>query len=99
MTPEGRVKAKVNKALAPFVESKVIWKFMPVQMGMGLPALDYLLCVKGAFVAIETKVPGKKPTARQEHTIAQLRAAGAQVFVVDDDVSLAEAMVEIRKLL
>lgn len=84
-TPEGRVKTRLNKRLAAL---NFVWKFMPVQMGYGLPALDYLLCVAGHFVAIETKAPGKSPTPRQEATIAAIRAAGGLVFIVEDDMSM-----------
>lgn len=93
MTPEGKIKAKVNRALA---ECKHIWKFMPVQMGMGIPGLDYLLCVRGTFIAIETKVKGKKLTPRQETTRRAIETAGGQVFVVDDEQSLEYAMLIIR---
>lgn len=89
MTPEGKVKSKVNKTLKSL--SKV-WRFMPVQGGYGLPALDYLLCVNGYFVSIETKVAGKKLTPRQQTTAQAIKAAGGWVFVVDDDVSLTEAL-------
>lgn len=93
MTPEGRIKARVNKRLAAY---PAIWKFMPVQMGMGKPALDYLLCVPcglhGRFVVIETKKPGGKMTALQESTAREMRRAGAKVFVVDDDATLDLAM-------
>ena len=85
MTPEGKVKALVNKAFKNFPYT---WKFMPVQMGMGIPALDYLFCINGRFVAIETKVPGKHLTPRQEQTAAAIRAAGGLVYVVYDDDSL-----------
>lgn len=89
MTPEGRVKNSVNKRLKPIIR---LWKFMPVQTGMGKAALDYLLCVNGHFIAIETKAKGKKLTSRQEHTKAELEAAGAAVFVVDDKDSLERAI-------
>lgn len=89
MTPEGKVKAKVNRALAQLPQ---VWRFMPVQMGMGIPALDYLLCIAGEFVAIETKVKGKTLTARQLKTLEEICAAGGRAFVVDDDASLAKAM-------
>jgi hypothetical protein len=89
MTPEGRVKAKVNKVLKTFPR---LWKFMPVQTGYGLPALDYLLCVGGRFIAIETKVKGKTLTPRQLDTKAAIEAAGGIVCIVDDDASLALAL-------
>lgn len=88
-TPEGKVKAQVRKGLRPIAR---LWDFMPVQNGMGKPALDFLLCVNGHFIAIETKAKGKKLTTRQEHTKAEMEAAGATVFVVDDDASFQVAV-------
>jgi len=90
MTPEGRVKAKVTKALK--LMGKDCWRFMPVQSGYGSAALDYLLCIRGRFVAIETKAPGNKLTAMQEGTKAAMEAAGGIVLVVWDEDSLAIAM-------
>jgi hypothetical protein len=89
VTPEGKVKAQVRKGLRPIAR---LWEFMPVQNGMGKPALDFLLCVNGHFIAIETKAKGKKLTTRQEHTKAEMEGAGAVVFVVDDATSLDKAM-------
>ena len=83
MTPEGKVKAAVDKILkryAPYVHY-----CKPVQNGMGSPTLDYLGCAGGKFFAIETKAPGKPPTARQEITIAAIQAAGGAVFVINGD--------------
>src|ERR1035437_3144489 len=90
MTPEGRVKAKVNKVLKTLGAD--CWRFMPVQTGYGAPALDYLLCYKGRFIAIETKAPGGKLTALQEITKAGMEAAGALVLIVHDDDTLAIAL-------
>ncbi len=82
MTPEGKVKAVVTKILSSFgVE---IYKFMPVPSGYGPSSLDYILCVGGKFVAIETKAPGKKLTPRQVQTCKAIRDAGGIVFVIDD---------------
>lgn len=90
MTPEGRVKAKVKKALDHL--GPECWRFMPVQSGYGTTALDFLLSVRGRFVAIETKAPGKKLTPLQESTKAAIEAAGGLVFVVWDETSLELAM-------
>lgn len=90
MTPEGRVKAKVNKALKGLGPD--CWKFMPVQSGYGTVALDYLLSIKGHFVAIETKAPGKNLTPLQEGTKAAIEAAGGIVLIVWDETSLEIAM-------
>lgn len=90
MTPEGRVKKMVKKALDTLGAD--CWRFMPVQTGYGSPALDYLLAIRGRFVAIETKAPGKILTPLQEGTKAAIEAAGGIVLVVWDEGSLAIAM-------
>lgn len=82
MTPEGRTKAAVNRLLDRY---KSIYRFMPVPGGFGASSLDYLLCVNGKFLAIETKAPGKKPTDRQKMVIGQIRRAGGTVFVIDGE--------------
>lgn len=79
MTPEGKVKDKVKKLL----KDAGAYYHMPVQNGMGAPTLDFIGCHYGNFFAIETKAPGKKPTGRQELTIAEMRKARGTVFVVD----------------
>jgi hypothetical protein len=88
MTPEGRVKAAVNNILKPYIKRGYVYKFMPVQSGFGKKTLDYLLCVGGRFVAIETKAPGKKPTPLQDVCIREIRAAGGEVWVISSDVEL-----------
>ena len=95
MTPEYRVKARLKKRLKEEFGSECYW-FMPVQSGFGSPSLDFLICISGLFVSIETKAPGKKPTPLQETTIANMRAAGALVFVVDGDESLDDAIACIK---
>jgi hypothetical protein len=94
-TPEAKVKVQVRKGLKPIAR---LWQFQPVQNGMGKPALDFLLCVNGRMVAIETKAKGKKMTTRQEHTRAEMEAAGATVFVVDDAESLTAAVKYIQEI-
>lgn len=80
MTPEGRIKSQVNRVISRY---KNVYKFMPVPGGFGVSSLDYLLCVSGRFVAIETKAPGKKPTDRQKMIIGQITRAGGVAFVID----------------
>lgn len=86
MTPEGKVKAKVKRALDTLSNA---YRFMPVQNGMGSPALDFYCCVHHVFVAIETKVVGKKLTERQRATAVQIANAGGAVFVIRDDADVA----------
>ena len=86
-TPEGKVKAAVKKLLGEYS----VYYFMPVQNGMGKPGLDFHCHLHGVAFSIETKAPGKKPTPRQEVTIADMEASGAMVFVIDDCTSEALA--------
>jgi hypothetical protein len=79
MTPEGEVKKNIKKVLSKY---SAYW-YMPVSNGMGAPSLDYLVCVKGIFVGIEAKAPGKKATARQKLTMENIEAAGGHGFLCD----------------
>lgn len=84
MTEEGKVKAKVKRLLKQYGA----YFHMPVQNGMGEPTLDFVACLRGFFISVETKAAGKKPTARQQITMTTMRAAGAFVFVVSNDAEL-----------
>lgn len=88
-TPEGRVKDKVRRAFASLPKA---YRFMPVQNGMGVPGLDFYCCVNSMFVAIETKVEGKKLTERQKDTASQIAAAGGAVFVIRTDFDVRHMM-------
>lgn len=90
MTPEGRVKAKVKRIL----EKHGAYFFMPVQSGYGAKTLDFLVCVCGRFVGIETKAPGKQPTDLQKMHMREIEDAGGRCFVVDGDVFELEQYLE-----
>jgi hypothetical protein len=94
-TPEGKIKAKVSAAL----KRLGAYKFMPVQNGMGAPALDYYCCYMGHFVAVETKAPGKHLTTRQELTAEEIWKAGGLVFVVDGEDTLHSMIARLKHLL
>lgn len=79
MTPEGRIKDQVKKLLRQY---GAYWH-CPVQNGLGAPSLDFIICNRGRYCAVETKAPGKKPTPRQLLTIAAIEESGGKVFVVD----------------
>jgi hypothetical protein len=87
LTPEGRVKAAVNRLLKPYIDAELVYKFMPVQTGYGRKTLDYLLCVVGHFIAIETKKPGGALTGLQLEHKREIEAAGGKVFKVDGDLT------------
>lgn len=92
MTPEGRIKANVNKALKGLEDAYPgkIWRFMPVQRGMGKQALDYILCVNGQFVSVETKRDEKHDlTPQQQNTKRDIQQSKGIVLVVNGDGTLA----------
>jgi hypothetical protein len=90
MTPEGRVKLAVDKVL---VGAKA-YKHKPVMNGMGAPALDYHVCHRGIYAAIETKAGDKWPTPRQTRTMRDVVAAGGAVFLIraNDGSDFAQLM-------
>ena len=93
-TLEKKVKDLVRRRMAETWPDS--YRFCPVQNGMGAPSVDFLYCLPvGIFVAIETKAPGKKPTPRQEITIAEIRIAGGLCYVVDGVASLEAAITDI----
>lgn len=94
MTPEGKVKDRVKKLLKRYK----VYYHMPVQNGMGAPTLDFVCCHKGYFIAIETKAGNKQPTARQEITMNEIRAAGGFVFLVNEVQGLAELEVYLEAM-
>lgn len=85
-TAEGKVKDAVKKLLKKWG----VYYHMPVSNGMGKPSLDFICSHKGYFIAIETKAGNKQPTARQEITMSEIRAAGGFVFLVNEVQGLAE---------
>lgn len=80
-TPENKVKAEVKKVIAEFKSQ--IDSFWPVPGGFGESHLDCILCVNGAYVAIETKKPGAKPTPRQKFRIDTVHRAHGLALVID----------------
>ena len=88
MTPEGKVKKDVKAWL---VKNKAYY-YMPVSNGMGrVGAPDFIVCLGGRFVGIETKAPGKRKNAtpNQLREIEWINRAGGYAFVVDDVAQLA----------
>ncbi len=103
-TPEGRVKQKVRAKLK---EVKA-WAFAPISMGPlgrhGVP--DIIACVPteitqemvgktiGAFVAIETKAPGKTThtTPNQRRELLDISNAFGVAIVTDSIEDVEEAL-------
>lgn len=72
LTPEGRIKQK----LRAYLKARNVYRFSPVQMGLGQTTLDELCCIRGRFVGIEVKAEGGVPTARQRATMKEIQRAG-----------------------
>ena len=94
-TPEGRVKAQVDKAL----HQAGVWFYSP-QAGpygrSGIP--DRVAIVGGRFIGIECKADrAKKPTRLQVQCMAQIEAAGGKCFLVYDADSLAQLVAFIKE--
>lgn len=70
--------------------------FMPVPTGYSENAVDFLVCFKGHFVAIETKIHPRKPTALQIDFLVQVHKAGGSSVVAYDmeEVYLALACID-----
>jgi hypothetical protein len=82
MTPEGKVKRKINELLRRY---DGLYKFMPVQSGLGSKTLDYLICYKGKFIGVEAKAGDNMPTALQEITIDKIIEAGGFTLVINEN--------------
>lgn len=81
MTPEGRVKIHVKRILEKY--KPALYAHWPVQTGFGAPTLDCNGAILGIAFSIETKAPGKMPTARQLATMREMKAAGIKIFLID----------------
>lgn len=94
-TPEGRVKAKVKKAINELPRSYMFW---PVQTGLGATTLDCLACINGWFVAIETKAVGNKMTPRQKVVAEQICKSRGLAYCVatDDDIKWMIKDIELK---
>lgn len=88
MKPEARIKADIR---AWFIQQGA-YVFAPVPTGMGEPGIDQYVCFKGRFIGVESKVPGKHPTARQYDTLRRIEAAGGQAYWVTSLQDLKEQM-------
>lgn len=89
-TEEGRLKDYVKKQL----DLLHAYRYMPVPSGYGQQTLDFLCCIDGRFIGIETKAEGKEPTARQSLCIEEIKAAGGIAFWCDSAPSFMLAMKE-----
>lgn len=81
-TPEGDVKADIKKLLESYGDR--LYFFMPVQQGYGKRGLDFFVCFKGMFVAIESKRVGGYAKKFQIELVETIRDAHGHALVVDN---------------
>lgn len=79
MTPEGKVKAKVTKAL----KAMGAYYCFPVTGGFGASGVpDILICYRGRFIAIECKAGKGRVTALQQSNLEAITQAGGIALVI-----------------
>jgi hypothetical protein len=75
----------VKKRVKEILDEIGAWWFMPVQTGYGKAGVpDFIVCLKGRFIAIETKFGGGKLTALQRVQAEAINKAGGPYAVVDE---------------
>ena len=74
MTPEGQLKKELKLYLVS-KEPDCFW-FMPMLFGYGKKGIpDFVLCFRGVFCTIETKVHGRKEKPWQEQRGEEIQKA------------------------
>ena len=82
MTPEGKVKKKVQQIL----KDRGAYYFSPVTGGFGRSGVpDIVACFHGRFIGIECKAGSNKPTALQLKNLADIETAGGVSLVINED--------------
>jgi hypothetical protein len=79
VTPEGRVK----KEIKAWLDVQNVYYFMPVQTGYGRRTVDFLICWRGRFVAVEVKRPGGTAKKFQGRILKEVHKAGGLGVSVD----------------
>lgn len=94
MKKEADVKAAVKKVLGAFGDK--VWWFMPVPTGFGVQGVpDFIVCVNGQFLGVETKFGKNELTAWQVKQMLGIAAAkGAHMTVNERNVEDLRAMLE-----
>lgn len=84
----GRLEKQVKSDVKKYLDSLGAYWFMPVPMAFGVRTIDFLCCVRGRFLGVETKATGGHPTQAQKNTMAKIRLAGGLAIAVDNIESL-----------
>lgn len=82
---ERDVKRKVSALLSLAMEHDPLYVWMPVVTGYGKRSVDYIFCLQGQFVAIETKATGEWLRPDQRQRARDMLKSGAKVFVISEE--------------
>jgi len=81
MKNEGDVKSKVKDIL----NGIGAWWYMPVQTGYGVKGIpDFVCCLNGKFIGIETKFGKNDLSKWQKVQIERIKDANGTVFVINE---------------
>lgn len=80
--PETKFRLKV---VAPFLDQLQNTVRFPIQQLTITGDPDYLLCVRGKFVALELKAEGEEPRALQQYKLNQVEKAGGVALVANPE--------------
>lgn len=79
---ERDVKKRVSALFSLAMEHDPLYVWMPVITGFGKRSLDYICCVRGQFLAIETKATDEWLRPDQRQRARDMYKAGADVFII-----------------
>lgn len=90
-TPESKVKKEVKKIL----ERYKIYYFMPVKHLYGKAGIgDFICCVNGKFLSIETKAEGGELTELQDEDRIQVqKSKGIKIIIWAQDLHKLEILI------
>lgn len=81
MKPEEPAK----RGVANLLKKHGCYFFKPAMNGMGRAGIpDFIACIRGRMLAVETKALGKRATPLQQKEIDGINAAGGVAVVVDE---------------
>jgi hypothetical protein len=96
-----RNEADVKKEVKKVLDSLGVYWFMPVQTGYGVKGIpDFVCCIDGLFLGIETKFGSNQLSTWQERQRDKILAADGVFMRVDETnvVDLAAYITAIREL-
>ena len=84
MQSEADVKREVKNILK--AHQPDVWWYMPVQTGYGVKGIpDFVCCVRGRLLGIETKFGSNTESVWQKKQGAAIREAGGEYFVINEE--------------